>query len=220
MIDLMEPFYSKETKKNIKQTQLILKNLNSQRNKDLFKKLELIFNPEINTVDGRIFYAGDIIFRPLDIVKDDYNLDLNHYGIVLGTAYSGEKLILHISPKYNVEIVSLYKFLSKHNLSNLQVERKPQNISFEEIIDRAKEVKNEIYSATNFNCRHFVNYCVYDKKESLAVQNVSNVVSPFLELVSKYLNYKASFQADEHKAVLLKLAKSAEDLYLEIKGAE
>lgn len=203
---MVESFCSKEVSKIIRQSSLILKNLNKQSKKDLFKDLELIYKPEMNTIDGRIFYPGDIVFRPLDNINNDFDLGLNHYGIALGTSLRNEILILEITPKNNVCIVNLFNFLSKHPITELQVERKPENVSFDEIIERAKEVKNEIYSTTSFNCQHFVKYCVYGNVESEAVRNISVVVSPLLDLVIKYLNYKSQFQSVEHKEFLLHLA--------------
>lgn len=199
MKSVIEPFCSKEVSKIIRETKLILKNLNKQTKKDLFKDLELIYKSEMNTADSRTFYPGDIVFRPLDTINDDFNLDLNHCGIALGTSLRNEILILEITPKHNVRIVNLFNFLSMHSLSELQVERKPENVSFDEIIERAKEVKNEIYSATSVNCQHFVKYCVYGNKESEAFRNVSALVSPLLDLATKYLNYKSQFQSVEHK---------------------
>ena len=220
MKNLKEPFCSKEVSKIIRQTELILKNLNKQTKKDLFKDLELIYKSEMNTIDGRTFYPGDIVFRPLDTINDDFNLDLNHYGIALGTSLRNEILVLEITPKHNVRIVNLFNFLAKHSLSELQVERKPENVSFDEIIERAKEVKNEIYSATNFNCQHFVKYCVYGNKGSEAFRNVSAVVSPLLDLVTKYLNYKSQFQSVEHKEFLLQLADKTNAIKQEIEKNE
>jgi hypothetical protein len=218
MKNIIEPFCSKEVSKIIRHTKLILKNLNKQAKKDLFKDLELIYKPEMETIDGKTFYPGDVLSRPLDNSNDDFNLDLNHYGIALGTSLMNEILILEMTPKHNIRIVNLFNFLSKHSLSVLQVERKPENVSFDEIIERAKEVKNEIYSATNFNCQHFVKYCVYGNKESDAARNISAVVSPLLDLVSKYLNYKAQFQSLEHKEFLLQLAEKTEQTNQEIKN--
>jgi hypothetical protein len=216
MKSIIEPFCSKEVSKIIRQTELILKNLNKQTKKDLFKDLELIYKSEMNTTDSRTFYPGDIVFRPLDTFNDDFNLDLNHYGIALGTSLRNEILILEITQKHNVRIVNLFNFLSKHSLSELQVERKPENVSFDEIIERAKEVKNEIYSATNFNCQHFVKYCVYGNNESETVSNISAVVSPLLDLVTKYLNYKSQFQSVEHKEFILQLAEKTNLIKQEI----
>lgn len=217
MKSIIEPFCSKEVSKIIRQTEIILKNLNEQTKKDLFKDLELIYKPEMNTTDSRTFNPGDIVFRPLDSIDDDFNLDLNHYGIALGTSLRNEILILEITQKHNVRIVNLFNFLSKHSLSELQVERKPENVSFDEIIERAKEVKNEIYSATNFNCQHFVKYCVYGNKENEAAKNISAVVSPLLDLVTKYLNYKSQFQSMEHKEFLLQLADKTDFINKQIK---
>lgn len=216
MKNLIEPFCSKEVSKIIRQTELILKNLNEQTKKDLFKDLELIYKSEMNTIDCRTFYPGDIVFRPLDSINDDFNLDLNHYGIALGTSLRNEILILEITPKHNVRIVNLFNFLSKHSLSELQVERKPENVSFDEIIERAKEVKNEIYSATNFNCQHFVKYCVYGNNESEAVSNISAVVSPLLDLATKYLNYKSQFQINENKKEFEELSKKINHMKTDI----
>jgi len=207
MKSVIEPFCSKEVSTIIRETKLILKNLNKQTKKDLFKDLELIYKSEMNTIDSRTINPGDIVFRPLDSINDDFNLDLNHYGIALGTSLRNEILILEITPKHNVRIVNLFNFLAKHSLSELQVERKPENVSFDEIIERAKEVKNEIYSATNFNCQHFVKYCVYGTNESEAVRNISAVVSPLLDLVTKYLNYKSQFQTNNNKKEFEELSK-------------
>ena len=66
MKSIIEPFCSKEVFKVIRQTEIILKNLNKQTKKDLFKDLELIYKSEMNTTDSRTFYPGDIVFRPLD----------------------------------------------------------------------------------------------------------------------------------------------------------
>ena len=217
MKNLIEPFCSKEVSKIIRQAELNLKNLNKQTKKDLFKDLELIYKSEMNTIDCRTFYQGDIVFRPLDKINNDFNLDLNHYGIALGTSLRNEILILEITPKHNVRIVNLFNFLSKHSLSELQVERKPESVSFDEIIERAKEVKNEIYSATNFNCQHFVKYCVYGNKDSGAIRNISAVVSPLLDLVTKYLNYKSKFQNIDNKEFLLQLADKIDVINDEIK---
>ena len=217
MKSIIEPFCSKEVSKIIRQTEIILKNLNKQTKKDLFKDLELIYKEEMNTIDGRTFYSGDIVFRPLDKTKDNLNLGLSHYGIALGTSLRNEILILEITAKHNVRIVNLFNFLSKHSLSELQIERKPENIHFEEIIERATEVKNEIYSATNFNCQHFVNYCVYGSKDSEGVKNISEVVSPFLNLITKYLNYKSKFQNIDNKEFLLQLADKIDVINDEIK---
>lgn len=220
MKSVIEPFCSKEVSTIIRETKLILKNLNKQTKKDLFKDLELIYKSEMNTIDSRTINPGDIVFRPLDNINDDFNLDLNHYGIALGTSLRNEILILEITQKHNVRIVNLFNFLSKHSLSELQVERKPENVSFDEIIERAKEVKNEIYSATNFNCQHFVKYCVYGNKESEAVRNISAVVSPLLDLVTKYLNYKSQFQSVEHKEFLLQLADKTNSIKQRIESNE
>lgn len=220
MKSTMEPFYSKKVSKIIRRTEIILKNLNKQAKKDLFKDLEFIYKPEMNTIDGRIFYPGDILFRPLDNCNDDFNLDFNHYGIALGTSLRNEILILEITPKHNVRIVNLFKFLLMHSLSELQVKRKPENISFDEIIERAKIVKNEFYSATNFNCQHFVNYCIYGNKESEAVKNISPVVSPLLDLVTKYLIYKSQFQTEEHKDFLMQLADNTNIIKQKIEEKE
>ena len=122
---MVESFCSKEVSKIIRQSSLILKNLNKQSKKDLFKDLELIYKPEMNTIDGRIFYPGDIVFRPLDNINNDFDLGLNHYGVALGTSLRNEILILEITPKNNVCIVNLFNFLSKHPITELQVERKP-----------------------------------------------------------------------------------------------
>lgn len=217
MDNLMEAFYSKKMSKIIRQNQLILKNLNKQINKDLFKKLEIKYSPEIKTVDGRTFYEGDIIYRPLDGLKDDCNLDLNHYGIVLGTALNNEKLILHTTSKHNIKIVNLYEFLSTKPLSALQVERKPKEVSFEDIIKRAKQLQSELYSITDLNCRHFVNYCVYGKKESLAVQNICEFASPMLDLIAMYFNYKSQFQTEEYKHFFIQLTDKIDKINNEIK---
>lgn len=50
MKNLIEPFCSEEVSKVIRQTEIILKNLNKQTKKDLFKDLELIYKSEMNTI--------------------------------------------------------------------------------------------------------------------------------------------------------------------------
>lgn len=70
---LIEQFYSKKGRKLIKQNKLVIQNLNKQFNKNLFKDLELIYKPEIVLSYVRIFNAGDIVFRPLDGLNNNFN---------------------------------------------------------------------------------------------------------------------------------------------------
>lgn len=196
MEKIFDPLLNEKQLNIINKNRFIIQNLNKVSKeifyKELFEKIESISIFEINTEIG-IIKSGDILFRPLEVINSDCNLDFNHYGIFLGEL-NNEILILDNNQDRNIGIVNLETFLSKHNIKKLQIKKKPENIMFSEIIDRAKEIQFKHYSLTDFNCSHFVNYCVFGENKSDAVKNVVKIVSPLLNIFAKYLEYKSNYQ--------------------------
>ena len=112
MTDILEPFWTEETKKIIEQSRQVLEQLKKRRKKNLFQKISLIHIREIKLSEKLILNSGDIILRPLKNLNSDWNLDLNHYGIVFGTTIDNKKLILEITSENNVGIVYMKRFLN------------------------------------------------------------------------------------------------------------
>jgi hypothetical protein len=132
--------------------------------------------------------SGDIVFRPLSFLKDDLSLSMNHYGIVFGKMKNGDCLILENSDNTHIGFKTLSEFCEPHSIDKIEIEKNDSDISFEDILKRAKEVEFNLYSAIHFNCRHFVTYCVYGEKYSEQVEHVKDIVLPILNICSAYLN--------------------------------
>ncbi len=202
MNDIFEPFYSDAVRKIVMQNDQVLEQLKKRRKESLSEKVSLIFTRQIQLSNNLALNSGDIILRPIKNLKSDWGLDLNHYGIVLGTTSFNEKLVLEITSEKNVQIISLSSFLDGRNINEISYKRKPNDTSFETIIERAKELQFESYMVTQLNCRHFVEYCVYGKRESKAVQNIANIMTPILDITSLYLDYKACFHDEKGKKTI------------------
>jgi hypothetical protein len=194
IVDIFEPLLTPDVKQTLENNRQLFLYLKNRLIKNLLAKASLLHLNEIHINDQIVLCSGDVIYRPLENIESDWNLDFNHYGIVFGTSNKGEKLILDIASKKNVSMVPFETFLGKHSIKKIGFERKPKDTTFETILKRAEELQFEMYSVTNLNCRHFVNYCVYGKKESEAVQNISNIIAPLLDMVTAYLDLKADFQ--------------------------
>lgn len=156
------------------------------RKSNLSKKIAMIKERSIVLSDGRKLESGDIIYRPLKKLKSDKGLDLNHYAIVFGTNNKDEQLLLEMNEKNNVSFVTIESFMGEFMVNDIRWEKKPATTAFESIIKRAELLQFEIYNALKMNCRHFVNFCVYNKLESKAVQNYVNIVSPIFEFLILY----------------------------------
>ena len=132
--------------------------------------------------------SGDIIYRPLSFIKDDLSMDMNHYGIVFGKMKNGDCLILENSDETHVNLKTLAQFSYPHSIDLIVKENKNSNFTFSEILNRAKQVEHYLYSATRFNCRHFVNYCVKGKKSSEQVEHLKKIVIPIFNIFSAFLS--------------------------------
>lgn len=166
---------------------------NKQFSKDIREQIKLIVQKNICLDDGRIIKQGNIIFRPLEKNENISKRGFNHYAIVLGTTAKGEKLIVDIDNKRNVRISLFEDFkLKKFTLNKIMEEK--NDIDFNLIAARIIEMQYELYYFDDFNCRHFVYYCVYGKRECEAVKNISSVATPLLDILSTYLQNLAEIQ--------------------------
>lgn len=204
MEKIFDPLLNEKQLNIINKNRFIIQNMNKVSKeiffKELFEKIESISIFEINTEIG-IIKAGDVLFRPLEVINSDCNLDFNHYGIFLGEL-NNEILILDNNQERNIGIVNLETFLSKHNIKKLQIKKKPENIMFSEIIERAKEIQFKHYSLTNFNCAHFANYCITGDNKSDAIKNIVEILTPLLNIFATYLDYKSNYQEINIKKTL------------------
>lgn len=169
--------------------------LNKSLKKDIRERINTIKEFSIKLEDNRIIKAGHIIFRPLANNTEISDYGFNHYAIVLGTTHSGERLIVDINEKRNVAIDSFENFKLKFPLSSVLVEENDKDLKT--ILDRAIEMQFSLYFADEFNCRHFVTYCIYGKKKSEAVKYLTEQISPFLKASGDYLDLRMKRSKNE-----------------------
>jgi hypothetical protein len=174
--------------------------LNKSFKKDLQETLNSIVIQEVKLEDGRIIKAGTIIYRPLQNKKSISDLGFNHYGIVLGTTADNQKLLVDINDKRNVAISPFSEFQLNFKLAQIYTEE--HSVELQVILKRVIEMQFALYYFDSFNCRQFVNYCVYGKKESEAVDALGKLTSLVLTPYIEYINFKISmFKDDRDKKI-------------------
>ena len=160
--------------------------LNKTLKKDIRKRLNTIKDYYIKLENNRIIKAGHIIFRPLANKTEISDNGFNHYAIVLGTTHSGEQLVVDINDKRNVAPDTFENFRLKFPLSLVIVEENDTDLNL--ILERVIEMQFALYYADDFNCRHFVTYCVYGKKRSEAVKYLTEQISPGINAAISYFD--------------------------------
>jgi hypothetical protein len=163
--------------------------LNKLTKKDFQNDFQKIIEESITLQDGRIIKAGSIIYRPLKILGNSNvsSEGLNHYGIVLGTTSTGEKLIVDNNQERNVQIDTFEAFKMDFPLSVIHVES--NHIDFNLIKKRILELQYELYSLDSFNCCHFVTDCVYGYRKSKAVLLGAKFLDILIKMHRGYIDY-------------------------------
>ena len=133
----------------------------------------------INEID---FTQGDIVERPM------YNrlrkLYLKHYGIYCGTKSEVDYILNKEADGY-IYVRTLDQYMKDIDISEVTKIEKPHDLTYNEIIDRAKKIEKDPYEAMNNNCQHFVNVCIFDSHTSLSVDQVKQ---QFIDKFSKWKN--------------------------------
>lgn len=107
-----------------------------------------------------------------------------HYAFIYG--FDTEKNLLLIENNDDgVECVTWRDFIinSKDHWEFFHIELNSEN--FDKIIKRAKERAKYPYNSSKNNCEHFVNYCLFEKFESIQVENTklgANALLLYLEM--------------------------------------
>ncbi|MGZ5486598.1 MAG: hypothetical protein ACXWFB_11940 [Nitrososphaeraceae archaeon] len=158
--------------------------VNKSLKKDIKERLNTVKYHYIKLDDNRVIKAGHVIFRPLANKMEISAKGFNHYAIVIGTTLLGQKLIVDINEKRNVDVDTFENFRLKFPLNLVHVEENDTDLNL--ILKRVVETQFALYYVDDFNCRHFVTYCVYGKKRSEAVKYLTKQISPGLNAVISY----------------------------------
>lgn len=194
------PFLNEKQRDFVSKSNYVNESLKQKLNSNINLKEKEILEYGFDLTSNIYLKSGDVIYRPLSFLKDDLSMQLNHYGIVFGKMKNGDCLILENSDKTNVSFKTLSEFCEPHSINKIKKEQTygtPLNV----VLRRAKEVEHDTYSATDFNCRHFVNYCIYGKKTSEQVVLVKNILMPALNIMTHVLTL---VECDNKNSVYLK----------------
>lgn len=102
-----------------------------------------------------------------------------HYAFIYGFD-KYKNLLLIENNDDGVECITWRDFLinPKDHWEFFHIEVNPNN--FDKILKRAKERAKHPYNPTKNNCEHFVNYCLFEKLESIQVENTKLGANAFL----------------------------------------
>lgn len=126
------------------------------------------------TIDGHKAYTGTIVRRR---IRGPVKLYW-HYAFIYGVDENNNLLLLE-NNENGVECITWIDFLSDvKGWEAFYVESTPDN--YEEIMNRAKKRAKYLYHRDKNNCEHFVNFCLFDKLESLQVDNTKLGVNALL----------------------------------------
>ncbi len=120
---------------------------------------------------GTIGYSGSIVRRR---IKGPVKLYW-HYAFIYGYDRKGRLLMIE-NNKDGVECVTLEDF----NPEKGKVEVfhfAPNSDNLEAIIARAKKRSRYRYNPNENNCEHFVNYCIFEKLESIQTENTKAIAN-------------------------------------------
>ena len=138
-----------------------------------------------NIINGIEFSQGDIVERPM------YNkmkkVHLKHYGYYYGTDESGVDYIVNKEADGYIYVRTLKEYMKDLDYSEIDIIKKPEETTIEEIIKRSQEIENEPYTALSNNCQHFVNYSVFGSYNSITTDQVK---SKFIDKYDKWKNRK------------------------------
>lgn len=115
------------------------------------------FQSDYMVINNENILCGQIIKRPLKIPL--FKNISNHFGVVLGTSVENKPVIIEMTNSHNIRLVDLDAFLADYSVSEISIEKPQPLLERGEIIERAKEIRYEIYSLVNLNCSDFAYYC-------------------------------------------------------------
>lgn len=193
MKSVFDHLLTEETKKFLEKNQNIIRSLKKKHVKTITSQLNLIDKYEFLLDSKRLVNSGDILFRPLENFRAGKHLEMYHYGIVFGLGKKSEKYVLDICSGTDVSIKTLEKFVTPYSLSEVRIKRKPKDVELSDIIRRADSLIFESYSVENLNCEQFANYCVFNKAESIGLQNAAKVAASVVDLITVWTDHKLAF---------------------------
>lgn len=193
MKSVFDHLLTDETKKFIESNQNVIRSLKKQRIKTITSQLNKIVKYEFLLDSKRLVYSGDILFRPLENFKAGKHLEMYHFGIVFGLGKKSEKFVLDITSGTDISIKTLEKFVTPYTLSEVQIKRKPKDTELNDIIRLADSLVHESYSLENLNCEQFANYCVFNKAESIGLQNATKIAASVVDLITVWTDHKLAF---------------------------
>lgn len=199
MNSVFDHLLSESTQQMFQRNRDIIRSLKNQNTKTISSQLSKLETYTFLLDNKRTVHSGDILYRPLENFKAGGNFEMYHYGIVFGLGKKNEKLVLDISSDTDVSIKSLAKFMGAYTINDVFVKRKPDDVIFNDIIFRADSLIFNSYSAENLNCEQFVNFCVFDKAESLGLQNAAKLVSSIVDLITGWTDYKLAFTPESEQ---------------------
>jgi predicted RNA-binding protein with RPS1 domain len=135
-------------------------------------------------INGLEFEQGDILVRPM-YNKFKY-FHLKHYGFYYGTDEYGLHYIVNKEPDGYIYVRELSDYMKEIDNIEIEIIKKPENTSIDDIISRARSMENEPYTALDNNCQHFINYAVFNSRNSISVEQMKQ------SFLDKVKNFKES----------------------------
>jgi hypothetical protein len=189
MNPFIEAFQTPEVVDFFKKVDKIISNTRKMVNKPLRQTLPKLKYDYIILPGNFRANSGDRLFRP--IIGEYAVLNIEHSAFVYGTTPDGEGVIIEMNDKNNVCCVNISGFLNGHNSSNIRILPKPDNVQFEEMLERAEQLQYMSYDVYDCNCQIFANYCTFGLKISPAVENLKQLAIPMTFLLSTYLEFSS-----------------------------